>query len=86
MDNEVLKCSLYLTFVFIAGILAWAIDSKIRGPRIPSEPKGVVEWRSQILGWVSAMLFRTSSGIFNFPLCFTHSRVHFSGRSCTTNR
>ncbi|KAF9644909.1 PQ-loop-domain-containing protein [Thelephora ganbajun] len=57
LENEVLKYSLCLIFVFAAGILAWAIDSSIRGPRTPSEPEGVVEWRSQILGWVSAVMF-----------------------------
>jgi len=55
--NEVLKCSLYLAFVVVAGTLAWAIDSTIRGPSIPKEPEGVVEWKSQLLGWVSAILF-----------------------------
>lgn len=84
-DNEVLKCSLYLIFVFVAGILAWMIDSTINGPRTPSEPEGVVEWRSQILGWVSVAMFRTSSAIFNFGFCFTHSRPRSSGRSYTTN-
>jgi len=63
MKNEVLKYSLYLISVFVAGIVAWAIDMKIRGPRLPNEPESVVEWRSQILGWVSAALFCTSSTV-----------------------
>jgi len=57
IENEVLKYSLYLVFIFAAGIVAWMIDMKVRGPRLPSEPESVVEWRSQILGWVSAALF-----------------------------
>ena len=64
MKNEVLKYSLCLVFTFTAGLLAWAIDLKIRGPRLPSEPEGIVEWRSQILGWFSATLFCTSSSVF----------------------
>lgn len=70
-ESEVLKCSLYFTFVFAAGVLAWTIDSRIRGPRTPNEPEGVVEWRSQVLGWVSAAMFRTSSAVFDFAFCFT---------------
>lgn len=64
MENEVLKYSLCLAFVFAAGLLAWAIDVKIRGPTLPSEPGSIVEWRSQTLGWFSATLFRTSSAGF----------------------
>jgi len=64
IENEVLKYSLYLIFVFVAGIAAWAIDMKIRGPRLPNKRESVVEWRSQILGWVSAALFCTSSTVF----------------------
>lgn len=64
IENEVLKYSLCLIFVFVAGIVAWAIDMKIRGPRLPNEPESIVEWRSQILGWVSATLFCTSSTVF----------------------
>ena len=72
-ENEVFKCFLYLIFVFVAGTFAWTIDSIIRGPRTPNEPEGVVEWKSQILGWVSAAMFCTSSAVFNFVLCFAHS-------------
>jgi len=57
MGNEVLKYSVCLVFVFAAGLLAWVIDLKIRGPMLPREPEGIVEWRSQILGWFSATLF-----------------------------
>lgn len=64
IENEVLKYSLCLISVFVTGIAAWAIDMKTRGPRLPNEPESVVEWRSQILGWVSAALFCTSSAVF----------------------
>jgi len=57
MQNEVIKYSVCLVFVFAAGVMAWAIDSKIHGPRHPSEPEGIVEWRSQVLGWISAASF-----------------------------
>lgn len=84
-ENEVLRCSLYLIFVFVAGTLAWAIDLAIRGPSAPREPEGIIEWRSQILGWISAASFRTSYTAFNFAHSFTHSRRRSSGRSNTTN-
>jgi len=57
LENEVLRYSLCLVFVFAAGVVAWTVDSKLRGPRPPSEPEAVVEWKSQILGWASAVLF-----------------------------
>jgi len=66
MQNEVIRHSLSLVFVFAAGAAAWAIDSKIHGPRHPNEPDGIVEWRSQVLGWISAASFRTSSKVVNF--------------------
>ena len=71
MESEVLKYSLCLVFVFAAGLLAWAIDVKIRGPTLPNEPGSVMEWRSQVLGWFSATLFRTSSMDFNFAVYST---------------
>lgn len=85
LENQVFKCTLSLIFIFVAGTLAWTIDLTIRGPNIPKEPEGVIEWKSQLLGWISAMLFRTSSTVFNFASCFTHSRCRSSGRSHTTN-
>ena len=72
MENEVLRYTLCLVFVFAVGVMAWAIDSKIRGPRPPSEPETVVEWRSQVLGWISAVLFRTSSAVIDFAFRSTH--------------
>ena len=68
IKNEVLRYSLCLVFVFAAGVMAWAIDSKIHGPSPPSEPEGIVEWRSQVLGWISAMLFCTLSAFINCVL------------------
>ncbi|KAF9783466.1 PQ loop repeat-domain-containing protein [Thelephora terrestris] len=56
-ENEVLKNSLYFVFVSVAGTLACAIDLTIRGRKIPNEPEGILEWRSQILGWASAIMF-----------------------------
>lgn len=79
MENEVLRYSLYLMFVFTAGVMAWAIDSKVRGPSTPSEPETVVEWRSQVLGWVSAALFRTSSAVIDFAFRSTHPRYRLVG-------
>jgi len=57
MENEVLRYSLCLAFVFAAGVAAWIVDTKTRGPRPPSKPDIIIEWKSQILGWASATLF-----------------------------
>ena len=72
VESEVLKYSLCVVFVFAAGLAAWAIDSKIRGSRPPSEPESIFEWESQLLGWASAALFCTSSTASNFAFRFTH--------------
>ena len=42
-----------------AGIVAWAISEKVQGPGGDEEPRPeeVVEWRSQLMGYCSAMLY-----------------------------
>lgn len=46
-----------LVFVLGTGALSWAIDQHIfkNQPREP--PKEIIEWKSQVLGWVSAILY-----------------------------
>lgn len=49
-----------LTFVITTGVVAWVI-SQHEGGRTPedpsSRPKDVIEWRSQAIGWTSALLY-----------------------------
>ncbi|OCH92838.1 PQ-loop-domain-containing protein [Obba rivulosa] len=50
------KYAAALLFVFAVGVAAWAVDEGIHnGPR--SRPKEVLEWRSQVLGWISAVMY-----------------------------
>ncbi|KAA1469884.1 PQ-loop-domain-containing protein [Dentipellis sp. KUC8613] len=44
-------------FVFATGILAWAISEKFGHSEDDSERKEVLEWKSQVIGWISAVLY-----------------------------
>ena len=56
--RDALKFAAALAFVFGVGVVAWAVDKHLHRGRPRSKPEEVVEWRSQILGWISAALFR----------------------------
>ena len=47
-----------MVFVFSVGVVAWAIDGYLHRDVPRQKPDEVVEWRSQVLGWISAALFR----------------------------
>lgn len=56
---------LALTFVFSTGIVAWLVSRVIQGNSNGSgndnedgRPKDVIEWKSQVIGWTSAVLYR----------------------------
>ncbi|EMD39517.1 hypothetical protein CERSUDRAFT_111836 [Gelatoporia subvermispora B] len=46
-----------LLFVFAVGVAAWAVDENIHGGQPRSQPEEVFEWRSQVLGWISAVMY-----------------------------
>ncbi|KZT73912.1 PQ-loop-domain-containing protein [Daedalea quercina L-15889] len=46
-----------LCFVFVVGIAAWAMDEHTHRGQTPPKRDEVIEWRSQILGWISAAMF-----------------------------
>ncbi|KAH9936153.1 PQ-loop-domain-containing protein [Fomitopsis serialis] len=46
-----------LCFVFVVGIAAWAVDEHIHQDQASPNRDEVVEWRSQVLGWISAAMF-----------------------------
>ncbi|PCH40224.1 PQ-loop-domain-containing protein [Wolfiporia cocos MD-104 SS10] len=46
-----------LCFVFVVGVAAWAVDDLIRKGQARSKPEEIVEWRSQVLGWLSAVMY-----------------------------
>ena len=56
--RETLMFAGALLFVFAVGVAAWVVDRHIHRDSPRSRPDEVVEWRSQILGWLSAALFR----------------------------
>ena len=45
-------------FVCITGIAAWFVDERIHRNAPRSNPDEVIEWKGQVLGWISAVLFR----------------------------
>ncbi|KAI0697888.1 PQ-loop-domain-containing protein [Cytidiella melzeri] len=46
-----------LGFVLGTGAVAWAVDQYIHRDRPREPPKEVFEWKSQTLGWISAILY-----------------------------
>ncbi|KAI1793249.1 PQ-loop-domain-containing protein [Ganoderma leucocontextum] len=56
--QEALKYVAALLFVFGVGVVAWGVEKWTRKGTPPSNPEDeVAEWRSQVLGWISAALF-----------------------------
>jgi len=55
--HEFLKYAGALTFVTVVGIVAWIVDEHLHRDRARSEPKDLIEWKSQVLGWLSATMF-----------------------------
>lgn len=47
-----------LLFVLGTGALSWAIDRQIHKGQARPPPEEVFEWKSQLLGWISAVLYR----------------------------
>ncbi|KAH9846356.1 PQ-loop-domain-containing protein [Lenzites betulinus] len=57
MSKDTLKFATALLFVFAVGVAAWAVDRYVHRDNPRSKPEEVIEWRSQVLGWISAALF-----------------------------
>ncbi|KAI0822040.1 PQ-loop-domain-containing protein [Trametes gibbosa] len=57
MSKDTLKFVAALLFVFAVGVAAWAVDRHVHRDAPRSKPEEVIEWRSQVLGWISAALF-----------------------------
>jgi hypothetical protein len=41
----------------VAGIVAWAISKKVQGIDDEGRAEEIVEWKSQMMGYASAMLY-----------------------------
>lgn len=62
-----------LTFVVATGTIAWLLSrsqNQSDEPPTSTTPKDVIEWRSQILGWSSALLYCKFGFGFRWPLGF----------------
>lgn len=71
--STLVQCLVYggaLTFVLCTGVLAWAIDEYLRKGQARPPPEEVFEWRSQLLGWISAVLYR------KFPIHLWEDAAH----------
>ncbi|GJE98492.1 PQ-loop repeat-containing protein [Phanerochaete sordida] len=54
------QCLIYgsaLVFVLGTGVAAWAIDEYLHRGQSREQPVEIIEWRSQLLGWISAVLY-----------------------------
>lgn len=87
MKHKILQYSAAITFICAAGVAAWAISEKLDDGSEPSDRKEVLEWKSQLLGWLSAILFcelNESYSLFNERS--THDiALRHSGGSCTAD-
>lgn len=76
--QEFAKYAGALLFVFAVGVAAWAVDGFIHRDQARSKPEEeVIEWRSQVLGWVSAVMY---CKCIRSP---RYSIAHPSGSGCT---
>lgn len=41
----------------MAGVVAWVISKKVQGIDVEPRPEEIVEWKSQLMGYASAMLY-----------------------------
>ena len=46
-----------LVFVLLTGVAAWAVDEYLHRDQPREPPRERVEWRSQVLGWISAVMY-----------------------------
>ena len=60
------QCLIYgsaLVFVLATGVAAWAIDERMHRGQSRDGQEEVIEWKSQLLGWISAVLYREHNSI-----------------------
>lgn len=58
LATQFIKYGATVLFVLLTGAAAWAIDQHLHKGQPRTSPKEVVEWKSQVLGWISAVMFR----------------------------
>lgn len=55
--GQFVRYGIALVFVLGTGIVAWAVDQHLHKGQTRAPPEEVVEWKSQVLGWISAVLY-----------------------------
>lgn len=55
--QQILRYGSALCFILGTGIAAWAIDENVHKGQPRTAPEEVLEWKSQLLGWISAILY-----------------------------
>lgn len=87
LKRKILQYSAAITFICAAGVVAWAISEKVVDGSEPSDRKEVLEWKSQLLGWLSAVLFCESNESYSLFNERSADNMVFrrSGGSCTTD-
>lgn len=58
LAKQFIKYAAAVLFVLMTGVAAWGVDQYIHRGQPRTRPEEVVEWRSQLLGWISAVMFR----------------------------
>ena len=57
LKRHVLEYIGMILCLVVAGIVAWAVSKKVQGGEAGRRPEEIVEWKSQLMGYASAMLY-----------------------------
>ena len=57
LKRHVLEYIGWILCLVVAGIVAWAVSKKVQGIDSEPRPEEIVEWKSQLMGYASAMLY-----------------------------
>lgn len=57
LKRHVLEYIGWILCLVVAGIVAWAVSKKVQGIDAEPRPEEIVEWKSQLMGYASAMLY-----------------------------
>jgi len=66
-----------IMFVFATGVVAWAISEKVNQGEDETRPDEIFEWKSQVIGWISAVLYLGA----RIPQIFKNLRTKCEGLS-----
>ncbi|KAI0322344.1 PQ-loop-domain-containing protein [Amylostereum chailletii] len=55
--RQILEYAGAIMFIAVTGVAAWAISEQMKADEETTRPGEVIEWRSQLVGWISALLY-----------------------------